>query len=532
MAGRLLLTIVVFFGLSVQGFAQSSQSKKTNASVTTEQTYSTIPSGSKGTTRFYDKGGSSAGRAEISGKTTRYYAKNGSSEGKAEQSGNTTRFYGKGGSSAGRAEINGKTTRFYNKDGSYAGRAETSGNTTRFYGKDGSSAGRAEAERRRQRKHRIAYRVNEEVVCAAPSSCPRCGGRHVIGHGTLTRLVYDLRLMKAGVKRWIIRYKSHRYFCKGCRKTFVPNTLESLAPSPFGPILRAWCVYHLIAERQSQRSIHDTLDALFGYKFRGDIAGHMKRVAARRYRPAYVGLLEGIRTGSIVHADETKASVKGECGYVWAFTNMEDVIYIYRPTREGDVVKEILDGFGGVLISDFYTAYDSVPCAHQKCLIHLMRDINDDVFKNPFDEELKLIAQWFTETLRPIVETIDRYGLKRRHLNKHKASARRFVEKIDGCTFHSANAVAYQKRIRKNSDMLFTFLDHDGVPWNNNNAEHAIKRFAFLRNAIGGSSSGTGLEDYLILLSVYETLRLRGVSFFEFLASGAVDTDGFEERRR
>jgi len=34
---------------------------------------------------------------------------------------------------------------------------------------------------------------------------------------------------------------------------------------------------------------------------------------------------------------------------------------------------------------------------------------------------------------------------------------------------------------------LFTFLEHDGVPWNNNNAEHAIKAFVRLRNIIGGA---------------------------------------------
>ena len=37
----------------------------------------------------------------------------------------------------------------------------------------------------------------------------------------------------------------------------------------------------------------------------------------------------------------------------------------------------------------------SVPCAQQKCLIHLMRDINEDLHKNPFDDELKEIARWF-----------------------------------------------------------------------------------------------------------------------------------------
>jgi len=34
-----------------------------------------------------------------------------------------------------------------------------------------------------------------------------------------------------------------------------------------------------------------------------------------------------------------------------------------------------------------------------------------------------------------------------------------------------------------------TFLSHDGVPWNNNNAEHAIKAFARLRRAIEGLST-------------------------------------------
>jgi hypothetical protein len=33
---------------------------------------------------------------------------------------------------------------------------------------------------------------------------------------------------------------------------------------------------------------------------------------------------------------------------------------------------------------------------------------------------------------------------------------------------------------------LFTFLDHDVVPWNNNNAENAIKGFATMRRVIGG----------------------------------------------
>ena len=61
----------------------------------------------------------------------------------------------------------------------------------------------------------------------------------------------------------------------------------------------------------------------------------------------------------------------------------------------------------GIPVSEFYTAYDSVCCPQQKCLIHLIRDINDDILKNPFDDEMKEIGRDITMTLSPIVDTID-----------------------------------------------------------------------------------------------------------------------------
>jgi len=47
-------------------------------------------------------------------------------------------------------------------------------------------------------------------------------------------------------------------------------------------------------------------------------------------------------------------------------------------------------------------------------LIHLMRDLNDDVLSNPFDEQLKKLVTGFGDLLKPAVETVDRYGLKKR----------------------------------------------------------------------------------------------------------------------
>ena len=100
----------------------------------------------------------------------------------------------------------------------------------------------------------------------------------------------------------------------------------------------------------------------------------------------------------------------------------------------------MLHPFSGVLISDFYTAYDSLNCEQQKCLVHFVRDIDDDVLKNPLDTDLKGIAQEFGILLRAIIETVDRYGLKRRHLRKHKPAVLRFLDSVASKDFSSALA--------------------------------------------------------------------------------------------
>jgi hypothetical protein len=91
--------------------------------------------------------------------------------------------------------------------------------------------------------------------------------------------------------------------------------------------------------------------------------------------------------------------------------------------------------------------------------------------------------------------------------------------------FDSETAQSYQKRFEKNRGKLFTFLANDGVPWNNNNAENAIRAFAELRQVIGGTCTEKGLREYLVLLSICETCKRRGISFIDFMLSGETNID-------
>jgi hypothetical protein len=106
----------------------------------------------------------------------------------------------------------------------------------------------------------------------------------------------------------------------------------------------------------------------------------------------------------------------------------------------------------------------------------------------------------------------------------------RFYDALSLRNYQTELATGYTRRLEKYRDRLFTFLSYDGIPWNNNNAEHAIKAFVRLRNVIGTNSTAKSIRDYLVLLSVAETCKWKGLNFLRFLRSGTGDINGFEGR--
>ncbi len=380
-------------------------------------------------------------------------------------------------------------------------------------------------------RRRVKPRVNKTVYWPAPVQCPKCGGPKLQKHAAARKTVFDVRFGTSSVKRWVTRYLFRRYHCSKCAAVFY-NPDHPWGGEKFGPNLRALSVYQNIELRMPQERVAAFLNQVLTFSLPRSAINRFKAKAATFYKDTYEGLIRRIVTGHLVHADETKVSLKSGIGYVWAFTNLEEVVYVYAPSREGELVQSLLKDFRGVLVSDFYTAYDSLECPQQKCLIHLIRDLNDDLLKEPFNEEMKGIAGEFAGLLKPMIETVDRFGLKARFLRKHKVCADRFFRRLAQRDYHTETALKCKKRLEKNRGSLFTFLDYDGVPWNNNNAEHAIKAFALLRRDFSGVSTEKGIQEYLILLSICETCRFRGVSFLDFLRSGEKDIDAFAGLRR
>src|SRR5207249_1409253 len=133
--------------------------------------------------------------------------------------------------------------------------------------------------------------------------------------------------------------------------------------------------------------------------------------------------------------------------------------------------------------------------------------------------------------LVPILEAVDRYGLKARHLRKFEKDVERFYDKnIIGREYTSEPVRTYQKRFVRYRDSLFTFLKEDGIPWENNMAERAIRHLAIQRK-ISGSFFKRVAPQYLLLLAISQTCRFQGKSFLKFLLSKGKDVDEFPRSR-
>ena len=274
---------------------------------------------------------------------------------------------------------------------------------------------------------RKAQSPNKTITYPRPRSCPNCNSAKFFVHGKASRIVYDLKFMQHGLKRWIVQHQFHRYKCQKCGITFF--TKDRLCTrSKYGIGLEAYSLYLNIGLRLPQETVDRSLNKLFGFDLAMGTVGRFKEKAATVYKKTYDVLLRRICNGQLIHADETKISVRGKDGFVWVFANMEEVAYVYSETRHGDTLQQFLKDFTGVLVSDFYAVYDGIQCPQQKCLIHLIRDLNDAVLKYPYDEELKDLVKSFADLVKPMVETVDRYGLKSRFLRKHLRLSRSFLQ--------------------------------------------------------------------------------------------------------
>jgi predicted RecB family nuclease len=236
--------------------------------------------------------------------------------------------------------------------------------------------------------------------------CPKCGDIPLKATAKMAeRTIIDLVFSKNGCRKTIAKYMGVEGYCQKCCRYYLPEEINKLGTSQlFGRGVQSWVVYQRLVLRLPYRLIVQAMEDLFNESISEGTIGNFLDFFARYYADTERLLIERILASPFIHADETQINIQGVDHYVWVFTDGTHVVFKMTETREAAIVHDFLSGYQGILISDFYPGYDSIKCRQQKCLVHLIRDLNEDLWKSPFDSEFEAFILEVKNLIVPMLE--------------------------------------------------------------------------------------------------------------------------------
>jgi len=346
------------------------------------------------------------------------------------------------------------------------------------------------------------------------NSCPDCGSRleAIEDH---VQYVEDIPPVRPVLKA----YHTQSGWCQKCKKRHRSRHQDQIsdatgsAGTVIGPTAVAFAsdLKHRtgIPFRKISRIFRDILGLEVSA---GGICQAVGRLAAKA-ESTYDLIIQQAGNSAVIHADETGWNIGGKSAWLWVFTNSGLTVYAIRYSRAHGVIEEILGvEFDGVLVSDFFSAYNPIDCDKAKCMAHLLNTLSE------MERNKKGIGARFARKACQIIR--DAIELKRKKETMSYVAYQKKVQQIEtrmdlllqGSYTESDNR-RLADRMRKHRQSLFTFLYNDQVEPTNNQAERQIRPAVIIRKISAGNRTDSGAKTHEIIASLIETCRQQNKPF-------------------
>jgi len=358
----------------------------------------------------------------------------------------------------------------------------------------------------------------DEVVDVPLGACPHCGGAVTDVHPCV-QVIEDL----PPITPHRTRVTTYTGRCRACgrrvRSThpWQVSTAAGAAGVALGPravALAAELNKHL---GLTVRATCRVLRLLGGLTVSpGGLVQRLARLATR-LQPAYAALQTAIRASPAAHSDETSWWVGGPGYWLWVFATPTTTQYHIATGRGRDVVTTTLGAdFAGVLVSDCLAIYDGGPPVQHKCYAHHLKAIATLTQEGP---------NAYATTLTDLLRAAMRLKADPPADAAAVAQQRRTLEIAADVALAEPRLDPAEERVRrrlaKQRDHLFTFLDHAAVPATNNLAERQLRPAVIARKLSCGNKTPAGARTWEILASVAATCHQRGESFLDLVTAHA-----------
>jgi transposase len=364
--------------------------------------------------------------------------------------------------------------------------------------------------------------IHQEVAVPLPADgeggggcrCPHCRGglEDLKDH---ERVVEDI--VPATVR--VTRYHTRSGYCRHCGRRVESRHAEQPPAGYHGDLPHAQLGLGALAAaaalkhdaglpyRKVARALRDLCGLAVSH---GALVKQVRRLA--RWLGGAADAIRGrLRAGAYVNADETGWRVGGVNHWLWALTSPDCTLYRIDKRRSSAVVRRVLgDDYAGHLVSDFLPTYNRLPYKAQKCVPHLLRDLERTAERNP-----AFAAGSFRKRLKRAAKDLLRLKARWDALgdDAYCTRASRLADRLDQLArtvSADPDVTRLADRLKRHAGGLAAFLLVRDLPGDNNAAERAIRPAVVIRKISGGHRGATTADAAMVVMSVLRTARQQG----------------------
>jgi hypothetical protein len=225
----------------------------------------------------------------------------------------------------------------------------------------------------------------------------------------------------------------------------------------------------------------------------------------------------GMNHAKFIQTDETGARHKGMNYYMHVVCDPYFSCYFIKQDKKRDTVRGIF-GLGKEecldipLITDDAKQYYDISRINCLCWIHEIRHYKK---LNPYMGYHKKILDSFLTDLFEFYKIMLLFKM-----NKGSISKEQILSMFKSLVFKSYGYNELDQRLAitwNNRDRLFQFIDHPYIPLHNNESEIAVREPVIKRKISYGTGSELGKAAWENALSIKDTCRKLGVSFYQYM---------------
>lgn len=239
--------------------------------------------------------------------------------------------------------------------------------------------------------------------------------------------------------------------------------------------------------------------------------------------------------------DETTIQVNKEHGrsptsnsYMWVLSSGEleetkGVVFKYSPSRSGEIAKEFLKGFKGIVVTDGYAGYNDVgDVIHAECWAHARRYFYESI---PLLENKKMdttsdgyIGVTYCDKLFEIERQIAELSVQEKKDKREELSKPVLKEFFTWVNTTLNTKIVVNNKLKKSlvyaqnqQKELSEFLNDGRIPLSNSLAERAIRPFAVHRKNWLFADTPDGAKANATMYSLIESAKINKLKIYNYM---------------